>query len=271
VESPPAEVLTAFGITETPVPLTGGQGQTWRAGDLVLKPEDADARVAWLVDTIEQLPDTDDFRLARHVRAGDGRLLVDGWEATGWLAGAHLSESWADVLTVSRAFHAALATVPVPSAGVPGDDNHWRIADRVAWGEQPCAADVPAAVRALFDRLQSHVDAPWTGSAPQLIHADIGNNVLFAPDEGLPPAIIDVSPYVRPAEFANAMAVADAMAWQGAPLTHAIRFVTTVDGGDQLLARAVVFRIVAAALVWPGYPERLAAEVDAYRPVLSAL
>jgi hypothetical protein len=93
--------------------------------------------------------------------------------------------------------------------------------------------------------------------------------VLFA--DGQPPAVIDLSPYVRPAAFASAIAVVDAMAWEAAPLTLAIRFGTRNEQGDQLLARAVVFRLIAACEAWRDYPERIGAEVDAYQPVLSAI
>ena len=37
---PPAAVLDAFGVTGEPCLLEGGQGRTWRVGDLVVKPVD---------------------------------------------------------------------------------------------------------------------------------------------------------------------------------------------------------------------------------------
>lgn len=231
----------------------------------MLKPESDEAMVAWLADTVEKIPDGDAFRLARHLPSADDRWVVAGWSATTWVEGAHGSETWDDALAVSRVFHAALASI---AGDVPAADNHWRRADRIAWNEAP-AADVPAAVAAVLERLRPLLDREWTGPPSQIIHTDIGNNVLFAPP--LAPAVIDVSPYRRPAAFADAVTVADAMAWQGAPLTLAIRFSATVDEGDQLLARAVTFRLLTAVEAFARLPERIAAEVDAYRPVLSAI
>src|SRR6478752_9968351 len=38
VTGPPQSVLFAFGLRGTPVRLVGGQGTSWRVGDVVLKP-----------------------------------------------------------------------------------------------------------------------------------------------------------------------------------------------------------------------------------------
>jgi Ser/Thr protein kinase RdoA (MazF antagonist) len=48
----------------------------------------------------------------------------------------------------------------------------------------------------------------------QVIHGDLTGNVLF--DDSQPPAIIDFSPYWRPAAYASAIVVADALVWKRA-------------------------------------------------------
>jgi uncharacterized protein (TIGR02569 family) len=268
-DSPPAAVLEAFGVAATsPTQLPGGEGKAWHAGDLVLKPErQPDAVIAWLATSVEAVADTTEFRMSRHLSAADGRWVVDGWSAVHWLEGEHRSDNWDDRLGASRAFHAAIAGVSPPPADLPWAETQWRTADKVAWNEADYEA--PANVQEVLDRLKPHLDAEWTGAPPQVVHGDVGGKVLFA--DNLPPAIIDMSPYVRPAEFASAVLIVDAIAWEGAPLTLAIRFSATVDGADQLLARAVAFRLIAAAEGFASLPERIAAEVAAYRPVLSAV
>jgi len=37
----PSDVLDAFGLPHTAIPLPGGQGSSWRVGDFVLKPHEA--------------------------------------------------------------------------------------------------------------------------------------------------------------------------------------------------------------------------------------
>ena len=90
----------------------------------------------------------------------------------------------------------------------------------------------------------------------QLVHGDLGGNVLF--HDALPPAVIDVSPYWRPAGYAGAIVVADAVAWGGAGDE-------IVEGllrhqGEQLLLRAVLFRVAVDHR-----------EVEAYQRVIALL
>lgn len=266
---PPTEVLTAFGVGDAaPAQLPGGEGKAWRVADHVLKRErQPNEVIAWMASSVEAVPDGEGFRMARHIAATDGRFLVDGWTATRWIDGAHASERWDERLAASRAFHTAISGVELPPADLPWADTWWRTADRVAWNEADYTA--PANVQALIDRLKPLLDAPWSGAPVQIIHGDVAGNVLFA-DDG-PPALIDLSLSVHPAEYSSAIAIADFIAWEGAPLTLAIRFSATVDGADQLLARAVVFRLVTAAEAFRDLPERIAAEVAAYQPVLSGI
>ena len=52
---PAPDVLAAFGAHADPVPLPGGEGTAWRAGEVVLKPA-GDPRVArWTADLYRDL------------------------------------------------------------------------------------------------------------------------------------------------------------------------------------------------------------------------
>ncbi len=95
-------------------------------------------------------------------------------------------------------------------------------------------------------------------SAPaQLIHGDLAGNVLFA--DGLPPAVIDFSPYWRPKGYASSIIVTDAVVWHSADLAL---LTSAMDSRDdvQLLVRALLFRLLA---------ERdPAKQASAYRPAI---
>src|SRR5450755_1526475 len=52
------------------------------------------------------------FRLARPVRAADGRLIIDGWVAWQCLEGEHLTRRWAEICTVGERIHRATADIP---------------------------------------------------------------------------------------------------------------------------------------------------------------
>jgi hypothetical protein len=113
------------------------------------------------------------------------------------------------------------------------------VGDRVAWGEETVA--VPAGFRSTLDRLLA-LRRPVPADN-QLIHGDLSGNVLF-PDRG-DPVIIDFSPYWRPAAFADAIVIADALMYFDAGADVIDLGLGPVEYQRQLLVRAVIFRLVA--------------------------
>jgi uncharacterized protein (TIGR02569 family) len=232
---PPSRlVLAAFGAAGArPVPLGGGQGTSWLAADLVFKPADLDREeLAWQARTYSQVS-CDGFRLARPRAAAGGSLCVDGWCASEYVAGRHEPRRWAEIIAVGERFHAALRAISRPGF-LDHRASAWAISDRVAWREYP-ADDFPH-VRHL-PQLTSALRPVSAGS--QLIHGDLSGNVLF--HDRLPPAIIDFSPYWRPAAYASAIVVADALAWEGAG-SQILGAVSHIEDFGQYLIRALIFR-----------------------------
>jgi uncharacterized protein (TIGR02569 family) len=283
MERPADDVVAAFGGDPSAlVRLAGGRGESWRAGSVVLKPVDdddvAEAALGWLAGFVGALVPDGAFRVAGPIAVAKGGWTTGGWWATSWLEGSHVPGAWDRVLEVSAAFHRAAAAATVV-AGVAWPEvfarrrDPWSVADRVAWAEQAPDDAWPASVRHVLQRLRPLLDRPSPdASQQQVVHGDLGGNVLFADDAGLPPAVIDISPYWRPAAYADAIVVADAVAWDGAPLTLAVGFAARrPDDGDELLARAIAFRTVTAAVNWQTLPDRVDAEVAAYAPMLALL
>jgi uncharacterized protein (TIGR02569 family) len=255
--TPRPDVLDAFGVHDEPVPLAGGRGLAWRVGDLVFKPADlAPDELAWQADVLPTV-DASDVRLSIPQRAIGGELVVDGWTAWLYLAGEHRDGRWLDIIAVGDRFHRAIAGLARP-AFVAARASPWAIGDRVAWSDLPVDPyrDVPHVVR-LAERL-APIDA-----RSQLIQGDLTGNVLFA--DGLPPAVIDLSLYWRPTAFATAIVVADALVWEGADETL-VDSVADVHDFDQLLARALLYRLVAA--VEGGFEDDHAAIDRRYRPAV---
>jgi uncharacterized protein (TIGR02569 family) len=176
------------------------------------------------------------FRLAAPVRASDGSWTVAGWGATAFVEGAH-AERWLDVLAVGDAFHARIRRFKRPSF-LDARTHPWAVADRVAWEESPSPVS-----SSLLDELVS-LRRPVRSSS-QVVHGDLTENVLFA--DGEPPAIIDISPYYRPAGYASGILIGDAVRWRGAdpaPLLEAARHHSELP---QLLIRASIFRLVGGS------------------------
>jgi len=233
-------VVEAFGGRWPPERLHGGEGRAWRAGDVVLKPLDRSVNgLEWEADLLGRVRG-DAFRVPSPLRAADGSLTIDGWYATAFLVGRHEPGRWADIIHAGEGFHAAVAAEPRP-AFLDRRTDPWSIGDRVAWDELPVTDFADAKHVARLAAARRPLDAPH-----QLIHGDLTGNVLFA--EGLPPAIIDLSPYWRPAAFATAIVVADALVWEGAD-TSLLSHVRHIDHFAQYLVRALIYRMVTDRIV----------------------
>lgn len=253
---PSTQAAEEFGAPKSAVPLSGGEGRTWRAGDVVLRrehPEDAE-EASWTADLFAGLRE-EGFRVPRPVRARSGGWLVDGFSAWTFIGGRPATRADGPAVAAAvAAFHCALVGVPRPLY-LDQRTGPFADADRGAWGELPPvdgpAGDVLPALAALR--------GPVGGLTDQLIHGDLNpDNVLVAP--GLAPAIIDLAPYWRPAPFASAVAAFWLGPYRGD--TEVLAAFEHVPAFDQMLLRACVRTLLIA---W-GFRPR--ASIDAYRPAI---
>ena len=261
---PGPEVLASFGASADPVPLPGGEGTAWRVGEVVLKPA-GDPRVArWTAGLYRDLAARREpgFRVPRPLGTAGGDWvaqdpLAGAWVAWQWLPGEPASWSgvspfWPSLIAASRAFHAALAGRPAPP-WLGRDGSQWTVGDQVAWGERDPGSVLAAAPGPLAAQLRSLLAALRPVRLPaQLIHGDLGGNVLFAP--GQRPAVIDFSPYWRPAGLALAVAAVDALTWSGAD-PAILGDLADQPELDQLLARAHAGRLVTEVVLRCGDPD----------------
>ncbi|WP_427893321.1 TIGR02569 family protein [Kribbella sp. GL6] len=257
MEGPEEQVLAAFGVSEPAVRMQGGQGQTWRSGDVVLKR--ADGESAWRGDVLSVLPESDAFRVPRPVKAQDGEWVAFGWEANELLVGATDVRRQDEVLVAAAAFHEAVAEVPRPGF-IDTRSDPWCDGDRVAWREQEMRGS------SAYGELVGPLVAAWrpVELPSQVVHGDLPGNVMFA--DGLPPAIIDWPVYWRPTAWASAVAVADALCWYGAEPALAARWAHLPDWG-QMLIRALIYRMTTDDLAG-GAATWTAARRDGYTPVI---
>lgn len=248
---PPPVVVRAFGGTGAPQPLGGGQGRSWsvRGRDgtrIVVKPEGDPRETRWRAEAVRALGDVPGLRLAQPVGAGDGAWAVAGWEAWEHVAGEVDADDHDGALAVADLFHEATRDLPEPRF-VSTREDPWSDADRFGWaeGERPVHTRGNAVVDALVDALEP------VRVHRQPVHGDLLGNVLQSP--GLPPAVIDWAVYHRPAAWAAAVVVVDALTWHGAPVDLVGReeHRGTADAPwRQVLLRAALFR----ACVTPGDP-----------------
>lgn len=163
--------------------------------------------------------------------------MVDGWAASRWIDCSHDYTRCEEALVTCRALSSALATVARP-AFLTDRATVWDAGDRAAW-----ATTDPVLHHPEMDPLVSAFGAlrRTCEDASQVIHGDLTGNILF-PDNG-DPVVLDFAVYWRPAAFAEAIIVADALAFHDAPADLA----TSISSQPRsMLARACIYRLVTS-------------------------
>ncbi|OAA54686.1 Aminoglycoside phosphotransferase [Cordyceps fumosorosea ARSEF 2679] len=263
----PKRVLDVFGINrEAPLKaLPGGSLVCYLAGaDVVFRPSEDDAESEQIAQIITKLrgimPAGAGYRVSRPIPVAScpTQFVCDGWTAWSFLSGQGRDTTvWSESLDACRAFHRDIVRIGLDKPEfLDRRLNRFRQADRVAWGETalemlPKVTDqnVLSRIRRPLARL-AELKRPFESPlSEQLVHGDIGGNILFE-SGGQPPGIIDMTFYWRPAGYAAAIMVADGLLWEkeGEKL---VRMYGTDADSTQLLVRALLFRIVTWAIDLP--------------------
>lgn len=264
---PPEHVRATYGLREmTPVALGDWEGG-WRLGDVVLSPVADHARAAWSAKVRESLR-VDGLRLARPVRATDGRYVVSGWRCDTYMTGCP-EPRHDEVVSVSLRLHKATATLERPRFLSQPPVTPWLdvdvfvAADRAAWEAVPLRT-LRAAGAVMENSPDGRHSLELIGqlatlrkpvrTPPQLVHGDLFGTVLFAGAQT--PALTDLTPYWRPPAWAAGVVVVDALSWGGADDGLLERW-SDLPEWPQMLLRAVMFRLAVHVLHPRSTPEAL--------------
>ncbi|MDQ4116370.1 MAG: TIGR02569 family protein [Actinomycetota bacterium] len=246
----PEHVRVAFGVRDAvPRPVVWAGQRAWHCGDVLLRPVSDNVVAAWSATVLENL-DVDGVRLARPVRSSDGRWVVAGWAASRHLAGS-AEPRHDDVVAASLRLHAATASVLRPRLLDDRDDLLSRSA-AAAFGERRLDLD-PATGGTLFAELAAH--RRTVRLTPQIVHGELFGAMLF--DRSGVPAVLDLVPFWRPAEWAAAVVVVDAVAWGGADESLIERWSELAEW-PQVLLRALLHRLALHAQHPDATPSSLA-------------
>jgi uncharacterized protein (TIGR02569 family) len=232
------DIAQAFDIAGALHVLPGGEGRTYRAGKIIYRRETNVSEASYLADVYHHLPEIG-FRVPKPIRTRhDVWVSPTGWSAWTFVTGRPATHD--DVLFVIpaiHAFHQALASQPYP-AHLATRDTPYDRADHAAWDTPPDTID-PRLVPLVQQLL--HVRQPIAPLPAQLIHGDLNEeNILVAP--GIPPAIIDFTPYWHPPEFALAILAYWLGPYRGDMAI--LRAFAEVREFDQMLVRAALRMIL---------------------------
>lgn len=241
---PSPDVFDLFAVPEGTVTLEGGHGRSVLAGDLVLSPGRDEHTANWLNPILAPLAAELDherprsLRIAMPIPTRDLRWVVHGWGATRYEPDARVCRDLDVLLATGRLLHARLDTrVSTPPADMHRRQDRWATAELVAFGErQPTG--IPTSVAPLVARLMAALDTTSLGP-DQLVHGDLARNVLL--DASSIPLVIDFSPYWRPALWADAVCVLDAVIGLDADESVMLHWGTGTQ--RQAMLRAALFRL----------------------------
>lgn len=252
-------MCSTFGLRDVePVALGADWDGGWLCGDIVLSSVTDHARAAWSAKVRETLQ-VDGLRLARPVRSTDGRYVVSGWRADTFIEGAP-EPRHDEVVSLSCRLHEATAKLDRPRflaqpAMAPWEEvDVFVAADRAAWDKAPLRGvkgveqletPSPDGRRSLELITGLATLRKSVSSTDQLVHGDLFGTVLFS--GALAPGITDITAYWRPASWAAAVTVVDAISWGGADEALIGRW-DDLPEWPQMLLRAVLFRLAVHAL-----------------------
>ena len=200
--------------------------------------------LARLAVRLDERPDRRprDLRIAMPVPARNGEWVVDGWSASRYEPGTVACHDLDLQIATCRLLHAQMDTAVRARPNVLDDrTDRWAEAERLVF-ESP--ASIGAAVvcrpeRPLVERLCDELEPADLGP-DQLVHGDLAGNVLL--DAAGAPVVIDVAAYWRPARWAEAVCVLDAVVALGAPAASMERFAHGPE--RQAMVRAALFRLL---------------------------
>ncbi|MFH1252966.1 MAG: hypothetical protein V1664_01385 [Candidatus Uhrbacteria bacterium] len=232
---PNQKILNAFGVSGKPILLPGGQGTCYRVKDVVFKPTNDAIEASWLAEINNGLR-SNKFRVPKPLLAKNGSWVFAGWTVSEFLEGEHRPGHYIEAIELNRVFCTVLINVSKPEWFDKKTDV-FSIADKIAWGELslPNFELTKEPLKRIFSFLRKN-ELP-----NQLIHSDWSlDQILF--HNTLPPAVIDMTPYFRPADYPIADMIIEAVVWNGADLSI-LDLGKNIKDFDQLLLRALVFRI----------------------------
>lgn len=259
---PDPETLAMFRCEGPSQSLDGGEGNAFRVGNCVFKPIDNEERYNWACTLLTQLPQ-DGYRISLPIRSNTGAFVHNGWGVSRYEPGEPVEGHWQEKIRISRLFHEELNSLGITP--IPPSEDRWSQAHEIAWQVTPLPDSLHSGMKVKIEGIFERYEPIERGK--KIIHSDLCGNFLF--EEGLDPCVIDFSPTYGSFQYGEAILVADAIAWEHAPL----QIIDLINNDDhrQNLLRAINFRIIVSALFRPDEPDRFLMQYAAFSPLLHRL
>eukprot|EP01091_Cochliopodium_minus_P010956 TRINITY_DN3022_c0_g1_i2.p1 TRINITY_DN3022_c0_g1~~TRINITY_DN3022_c0_g1_i2.p1 ORF type:complete len:294 (+),score=56.91 TRINITY_DN3022_c0_g1_i2:231-1112(+) len=236
-------IFEKFGsFDEEPILLQGGRGTVYKSGDKIIKPVDNELEnkeISLLMST--KVKSTNELRFSNPIRSTNDNWIEDGYVCWSYLDGKECVGRYDEKIKICTLYSEAFKDIEQPEFCKNMPRNAWNIADEMVWDEniknlkfEPKFSEI---VHQIIDKFLP------INFQNQIIHGDIGGNILFS-EIGNPPAVIDLTFYWRPYYFTHAFLVVDSISWCDADPIELYGYVKDYPDIDQLLYRAALRRIL---------------------------
>lgn len=258
------EILEVFGISGKIEKLIGGQGQSVRVGDFVIKPIEEVAKYCWVGEVLESIS-THDLAIARHIRSKNGNFVENAYGVTQYIPGNFLSDKIEEKLKACQVLNQLTQSVKQPIQWNNWSST-WQWANQIAWEETYLPKNTNIRSLQLIKAIKTKYQPVYLSN--QLIHSDLASNILF---NKRTPVIIDFSPEFRPSAYAEILLITDSIAWYQVPKDSLWVTQYPKELVSQLALRAIVFRLAVVIIFNPENHKTLLNELKNFQPILNIL
>lgn len=254
------ESIAKFTIVNSAQRLAGGQNESLRVGNLVLKQVYEAEKYIWLGTSLNQI-DFRDLQVAVPVKSRQGNFVEDNIGATEYFEAQFFSDRLGQKLKACRKLNSIISNISKPS-GFDSWENPWTKAQGIAWSQSTSSdLEIPAEIKSLLN-MRSRLEMP-----NQLVHVDLAGNILFDKNEN--PVVIDFTPGFYPKEYAEVLLLVDSIAWYNASIDSLKLSDLPQDLKKQLVLRALIFRLSVPLFMEKSVTAKdFQANYDGYRSVV---
>lgn len=258
------EIQDIFSIGGKTERLSGGQGQSVRVGDFVVKPIEETEKYSWAGSVLESLP-THSLAIAKPIRSKNGNFVENGYGATHYIAAEFSSGRISEKISACQLLNQLLENIEQPEQWNSWY-SPWQWANQVAWEENHLPQNANAHSIKVIEEIKSRYKL--INLTKQLIHSDLAGNILF---DGPKPVVIDFSPEFRPSAYAEILLITDSIAWHNEPTESLWLTQHKKELVIQLALRAIVFRLSVIINLYPTNHEAFQKELKNFQPLLNVL
>lgn len=244
--------------------LSGGQEESIKVNDIVIKPVYEVEKFLWHANELEKI-DFNEVLYSKPVKSKNGNYIEDLHCATSFIDGDFYNDRIEEKIFAANKFNSLIKDIQKPK-----DFNKWispwTKALDVAWDKDKLPNEIPLEVKEVMEEL--NLFKKNINLKDQLIHCDYAGNILFN-EKG--PIVIDFSPGFYPPEYSIACLIVDSIAWHNSTI-DIIKFFEIEDFIKfQLILRAVIFRLLVPYFFEPDNTEIFKAEHNSFIPIIEWL